>query len=119
MAVQQPAQPWARSKSGRLTLIDRPDPTSLYWADDVDAPVRLARFPCCGRYVAEPYPGADPAGAGRPLVVAADVGRSGRGGTPYLAVVALGPGVAGGATLRRSSTTRQTSLSSEYCFQMP
>jgi hypothetical protein len=21
------------------------------WADDVDEPIRLARFPCCGRYV--------------------------------------------------------------------
>jgi hypothetical protein len=22
-----------------------------YWADDVDEPIRLERFPCCGRYV--------------------------------------------------------------------
>ena len=27
------------------------DPAPSYWADDVDAPIRLARFPCCGRYV--------------------------------------------------------------------
>jgi hypothetical protein len=38
MAVQQPAS----------TTVDAP---ISYWADDLDAPLRLARFPCCGRYV--------------------------------------------------------------------
>ena len=37
MAVQQPVSP-----------IGDTAPTS--WADDVDDPIRLARFPCCGRY---------------------------------------------------------------------
>ena len=27
------------------------DPALTSWADDVDAPIRLGRFPCCGRYV--------------------------------------------------------------------
>jgi hypothetical protein len=30
--------------------IDKPT-TYTAWAEDVDAPIRLARFPCCGRYV--------------------------------------------------------------------
>ena len=38
MAVQQPAS----------KIFDAP---ASYWADDVDAPIRLACFPCCGRYV--------------------------------------------------------------------
>jgi len=42
MAVQQPAE-W-----GPLAPAD---PAPSYWAEDVDAPIRLARFPCCGRYV--------------------------------------------------------------------
>ena len=51
MAVQQPAQPWSRSTSEAPKLIGRPDPTLTSWADDVDEPIRLARFPCCGCYV--------------------------------------------------------------------
>ena len=39
MAVQQPVSP----------IGDTGAPS--YWADDLDAPIRLARFPCCGRYV--------------------------------------------------------------------
>jgi hypothetical protein len=31
--------------------VDRGSMAPSYWADDVDAPIRLARFPCCGRYV--------------------------------------------------------------------
>ncbi len=42
MAVQQ--------TSGRSTSAPA-DPHFTYWADGVDAPIRLARFPCCGRYV--------------------------------------------------------------------
>jgi hypothetical protein len=38
MAVQQPAS----------NMFDTP---ATAWADDVDAPIALARFPCCGRYV--------------------------------------------------------------------
>ena len=37
MAVQQPVSPMGD--------------TGASWADDIDAPIRLARFPCCGRYV--------------------------------------------------------------------
>ena len=42
MAVQQPV--------GRGPVAPA-DPAPSYWADDVDEPIRLARFPCCGRYV--------------------------------------------------------------------
>jgi hypothetical protein len=38
MAVQQPVSPIG-------------DTGATYWADDLDEPIRLARFPCCGRYV--------------------------------------------------------------------
>ena len=38
MAVQQPVS---------TTVAASP----AYWADDVDEPIRLACFPCCGRYV--------------------------------------------------------------------
>ena len=46
MAVQQPAQP-GTAPMGAVPL----PPPGVYWADDLDAPIRLARFPCCGRYV--------------------------------------------------------------------
>ncbi len=51
MAVQQPAQPRTRSSVHPAHLIGRPAPPVTYWADDGDEPIRLARFPCCGRYV--------------------------------------------------------------------
>jgi hypothetical protein len=43
MAVQQPVEPGAG-------VVEFATPVA-YWADDVDEPIRLARFPCCGRYV--------------------------------------------------------------------
>jgi len=42
MAVQQPVSKIFDTSA---------DPAPSYWADDVDEPIRLARFPCCGRYV--------------------------------------------------------------------
>ena len=43
MAVQQPVNRGTRVADS-ATLV-------AYWAADVDAPIRLARFDCCGRYV--------------------------------------------------------------------
>ena len=42
MAVQQPVERGPAAPA---------DPALASWADDVDEPIRLARFPCCGRYV--------------------------------------------------------------------
>ena len=42
MAVQQPVERGPVAPA---------DPDLGYWSDDVDEPIRLARFECCGRYV--------------------------------------------------------------------